>query len=169
MIPKIGSQISLASKRLSTLEELASGDPTAGGTTTRLTVRGPRVMEGFKNSTIILGAGFSNFYYSYSDGHVGFQNILLNSGVLGFIIFISFALKLFFTPLRILNKFSNRHDLRSILRNLPLLVIAVLTINSGTQFWGFTTSPSRIMLLAFYFTISSFYIQAYKNQAHAKE
>jgi len=92
-------------------------------------------MEGFKNSTIILGAGYSDLYFEYVDRHVGFQNILLQSGVIGFIIFISFATTLFFIPLRMLKKFSYRSDLRTILRNLPLLIPVVLTINSGTQFW----------------------------------
>jgi hypothetical protein len=167
--PQIGNQVEVASKRLATIGDLARGDLTAGGTLNRLTERGPRVMEGFKNSTIILGAGYSDLYFEYADGHVGFQNILLHSGVIGFIIFISFAATLYFTPLRILKKFSCRSDLRPILRNLPLLIPAVLTINSGTQFWGYEVGGSRAMLLAFYITVSSIYIQVYKYSVSAKE
>ena len=169
IIPQIGNQINVASKRVATIGALASGDISAGGTLSRLNERGPRVMEGFKNSTIILGAGYSDLYFEYVDRHVGFQNILLQSGVIGFIIFISFATTLFFIPLRMLKKFSYRSDLRTILRNLPLLIPVVLTINSGTQFWGFDVNGiSRIMLLAAYISISSIYIQAYKNSVNAK-
>jgi hypothetical protein len=163
MTPQIGNQINVASKRLATIKELLAGDLTAGGTLSRLTERGPRVMEGFKKSTIIFGAGYSDLYFEYGDMHVGFQNNLLHSGVIGFFILFSFAATLFFTPLRILRKFSYRSDLRIILRNLPLLIPAVLTINTGTQFWGFgLVYLSRIMLLAAYISISSIYIQAYK-------
>ena len=169
MIPKVGNQINIASKRLATIENLAAGDITAGGTLSRLTTRGPRVIEGFKSSTIILGAGYSDLYNEYSDGHVGFQNILLQSGVIGFIIIISFALTLFFKPLRILKKNGDRVDLKIILRNLPLLIPAVLTTNSGAQFWGFDVGGSRIMLLAFYFTVSSIYINAYQNTLNTME
>ena len=169
MIPQIRTQVNAASKRLATIEELAAGDLTAGGTLSRLTERGPRVMEGFKTSTIILGAGYSDLYFEYADGHVGFQNILLQSGIIGFTIIISFALTLFFTPLRIIKKFSYRVDLRPILRNLPLLIPAVLTINSGTQFWGYGIDTSRVMLLAFYFTVSSIYIQSYLNPTYAEK
>jgi hypothetical protein len=167
--PQIGNQVEVASKRLATIGDLARGDLTAGGTLSRLTERGPRVMEGFKNSTIILGAGYSDLYFEYADGHVGFQNILLHSGVIGFFIFISFAATLFFTPLRILKKFSYRYDLTPILRNLPLLIPGVLAINSGTQFWGYEVGGSRAMLLAFYITVSSIYIQVYKYSVSAKE
>jgi len=170
MIPQIRNQINVASKRLLTIEQLASGDQTAGGTLNRITVRGPRVMDGFKNSTIILGAGFSDLYYEYTDGHVGFQNILLNSGVIGFVVLFSFATTLFFTPLRILKKLNYRSDLSHILRNTPLLVPAVLTINSGTQFWGFGVGEmQRVMLLAFYISVSNIYIKACKNQSYALE
>jgi hypothetical protein len=111
-IPQFGDQIRTASKRLGTITELASGDQTAGGTLVRLTDRSPRVIEGFKQSTIILGAGFSDLYFDYADGHVGFENILLNSGIIGMLLFISFATVLFFTPLRALRKSCPRSDLR---------------------------------------------------------
>ena len=170
MIPQIDTQVKIASVRLATIQKLAAGDLTAGGTLSRLTERGPRVMEGFKNSTIIFGAGYSDLYFEYGDTHVGFQNNLLQSGVIGFFILFSFAATLFFTPLRILKKFSYRPDLRTILRNLPLLIPGVLIINSATQFWGFgLVYMSRIMLLAAYISISSIYIQAYQNQACIKQ
>jgi hypothetical protein len=167
--PQIGNQINIASKRLATIQELVAGDLTAGGTLSRITERGPRVMEGFKNSTIIFGAGYSDLYFDYGDTHVGFQNNLLQSGLIGFFILISFAATLFFTPLRNLKKFSYRPDLKTILHNLPLLIPGVLIINSATQFWGFDTNGiSRVMLLAAYISISSIYIQAYRNQAYTK-
>jgi hypothetical protein len=169
MTPQIGNQINVASKRMATIQKLVAGDLTAGGTLSRITERGPRVMEGFKNSTIILGAGYSDLYFEYGDTHVGFQNNLLQSGVIGFFMLFSFAVTLYFTPLRILKKLSYRPDLKTILHNLPLLIPGVLIINSATQFWGFGyIYMSRIMILAAYISISSIYIQAYQNQAYTK-
>jgi hypothetical protein len=95
-IPLIQDQIFNAWDRLSTLENFAEGDITAGGTVSRFDVRGPRVMEGFRESTIITGAGFSKIFYKYQDGHVGYQNMLLNTGIIGMLLFALLFLKAFF-------------------------------------------------------------------------
>lgn len=163
-MPSLGSQIQQASGRLETIEELAKGDITAGGTLNRLTERGPRVMEGYKKSTILFGAGFSNVYYEYGDGHVGYQNILLHSGILGFIVLFGFLINIYLKPYGLSLKIRNP-DQKYILRNLTLVIPAILIINSGTQFWGYTVNEiSRVMFLGFYISIINTFInQAYKN------
>lgn len=157
-IPFIGDQVKNAFTRLETISDLTAGDPTAGGTLFRLTERAPRVMEGFWNSTIIFGAGYSDLYYRHGDGHVGFHNILLHTGIIGFIVLIGFAVVLFLKPLR-LSRIPSKHAYRDALRNLPLLIPALMLINSSTQFWGFEVSGARAMLLASYIAISGFYIK----------
>ncbi len=72
--------------RLATVDFLLNGDPTAGGTLERLTVRTPRVLAKFDQSPII-GFGFSGQYYSHTDDHVAYPNLLLNFGLVGFVIF----------------------------------------------------------------------------------
>lgn len=162
LVPKLTNQIKQAATRLETLEELAVGDITAGGTLSRITVRGPKVMEGFKQSTILFGAGFSNLYFEYADGHVGYQNILLNSGIIGSLLLFLFAFKLYSKPYS-LSLQTKIPDLKYILRNLPLILPAILIINSGTQFWGFNVSEiSRVMLLSFYFSTVSTYLNNQK-------
>jgi len=169
IIPSLKTQITNAFSRIETVEQLASGDETAGGTLSRLTVRGPRVMEGFMSSTIILGAGFSNLFYKYADGHVGYQNILLNSGIIGFLLLMLFALKIIITPIKLSVKIKNS-SLKWILRNIPLLMPAVLIINSGSQFWGFNISQiSRIMMLSFYFALISVYVNKQKTLLREEE
>lgn len=161
LIPALSNQIKTAWTRIETIEELATGDETAGGTLSRLNERGPRVIEGFMKSTIILGAGFSDLYYQYGDGHVGYHNILLNSGIIGLFIFLSFAFILFYKPY-VLSFKTNNLDLKHTLKNIPLMMPSVLIINSATQFWGFSIAEiQRIMMLAAYITISSFYINKY--------
>lgn len=84
VFPRISAQGSLVVTRLFSLQTLASGDLTAGGTLSRLTERGPRVMSMWRESPVI-GWAFSDIFYAYDDVHVGNQTILLNLGLLGFI------------------------------------------------------------------------------------
>lgn len=97
-LPVIGLQIQNSIKRLLTLEKLAEGDLSAGGTLIRLNTRGPRVMKKFADSPLT-GFGFSTEFMDFNDFHVGNQNILLHSGVIGYALlhffFIYFMFKLF--------------------------------------------------------------------------
>lgn len=162
--PLIGKQFNVGVKRLTTIELLFGGDITAGGSLSRISERGPRVMEGFWKSTIVFGAGYSNLFFQYCDGHVGNQNILLHSGIIGFLIIYSFAFTLFITPIRILKKVGKRFKLASIINNLPIFIPGVLMINTGTLFWGLTIDYTTVLIMAFFFTVSSIYIQLYVKQ-----
>lgn len=97
-LPVIGLQVTNAIKRLLTLEKLAEGDMSAGGTLIRLNTRGPRVMNKFAEAPLT-GFGFSDEFMEANDFHVGNQNILLHSGVIGYalmhLFFIFFMFKLF--------------------------------------------------------------------------
>ncbi len=88
-IPVIEKQFDNAFKRFSTLEKLASGDVTAGGTLSRLNDRSPRVMDKWSESPIS-GWGFSDEFFKYGDFHVANQNILLHAGVIGAILMAVF-------------------------------------------------------------------------------
>lgn len=86
IIPSVSTQAEMAYERVMTLESLAQGDLTAGGTLARITERSPRVMAVWRESPII-GWAFSNKFYAYGDNHVGNQTNLLNLGLLGFLLF----------------------------------------------------------------------------------
>jgi len=98
-LPIIGVQIQNAVKRLLTLEKLAEGDTSAGGTLIRLNTRGPRVMKHWAESKLT-GWGFSSHYMEHNDFHVGNQNILMHSGIIGYVLlhlfFLFFMSRLFF-------------------------------------------------------------------------
>lgn len=98
-LPIIGVQIKNAIERLMTIGKLAEGDETAGGSLIRLSVRGPRVMKVWADSKLT-GWGFSNRFMEANDFHVGNQNILMHSGIIGYalmhLFFVYFAVKLFF-------------------------------------------------------------------------
>jgi hypothetical protein len=101
-LPIIGVQIENAIKRLMTIGKLAEGDETAGGSLIRLSVRGPRVMKVWEESKLT-GWGFSNTFMEANDFHVGNQNILMHSGIIGYVLmhlfFLYFVWKLFFRNL----------------------------------------------------------------------
>ncbi|MBK7939243.1 MAG: hypothetical protein IPJ82_20155 [Lewinellaceae bacterium] len=98
-LPVIGIQIENAIKRLMTIGKLAEGDETAGGSLIRLSVRGPRVMKVWSESPLT-GWGFSTRFMEADDFHVGNQNILMHSGIIGYalmhLFFLYFVIKLFF-------------------------------------------------------------------------
>jgi len=85
--PSFILQSSLALERFKTLKFLIAGDPTAGGTLARISIRGPAVMAVFRESPII-GWGLSDRYLQYWDIHVGNQTMLMQGGVIGYSIWI---------------------------------------------------------------------------------
>jgi len=85
--PSFILQTSLALERFKTLKFLIAGDPTAGGTLARISIRGPAVMAVFRESPII-GWGLSDRYLQYWDIHVGNQTMLMQGGVIGYSIWI---------------------------------------------------------------------------------
>ncbi|MCS7035952.1 MAG: O-antigen ligase family protein [Saprospiraceae bacterium] len=90
-IPVIEKQFANAFERFSTLQKLAGGDVTAGGTLSRLNERSPRVMDKWSESPIS-GWGFSDEFFKYGDFHVANQNILLHAGIIGAILMLVFIL-----------------------------------------------------------------------------
>jgi len=74
--------LSASFSRLSTVETLAEGDMTAGGTVGRWTERGPKVLTRFDESPYF-GFGFSRITSEYWDHHVGNHTLLLTGGIVG--------------------------------------------------------------------------------------
>lgn len=85
--PSFILQASLALERFGTLKFLIAGDPTAGGTLGRISIRSPRVMAVFRESPVI-GWGLSDRYLSSWDMHVGNQTMLMQGGIIGYAIWI---------------------------------------------------------------------------------
>jgi hypothetical protein len=92
------NNLGAAFTRFETVESVAEGDLTAGGTAERWVVRGPRVLTLF-NESPIFGFGYSKITYQYYDGHVGNHTLLLIGGVVGLLVVwltvIAIVIKLF--------------------------------------------------------------------------
>lgn len=145
-IPVINKQIKNSWSRVITVEKIVEGDITAGGTISRYNIRAPRVMEGFYSSSILLGAGFSNHFYDYADGHVGYHNMILNTGIAGFFLFLCFIWRVLIFPFKILKK--HRYLNRQFIKTSIISFVLLLIINTGTQTIGFTPDGvNRFVLL----------------------
>lgn len=79
---KVTENLVASYARLTTLEAIAEGDMTAGGTARRWNIRGPLVLTHFNESPIV-GFGFSKTTAEYWDSHVGNHTLLLEGGVVG--------------------------------------------------------------------------------------
>ncbi len=104
---KIRERTLYTMERFMTLDALAGGDLTAGGTLSRLNERGPVVLEAWAENPIF-GSGFSNVYFEKNDGHVGNPNILLHSGVVGFLLIMTFVLFINVSMLLVHRSFSEK-------------------------------------------------------------
>lgn len=148
VISVVNKQVNNALSRIMTVEKVIEGDITGGGTISRFDVRAPRVMQGFYSSTIILGAGFSDHFYEYADGHVGYHNILLNAGIAGFILIMYFIMKVLIKPFAVA-KMIKRNN-KPLIKTSIISLIIMLVINTGSQTIGFTPDGvNRLVLMVF--------------------
>lgn len=152
---KVSSQLKYSGERLVKLESVGEGDITAEGTLQRLNIRKPRVLRVWKENPLF-GWGFSDIYYSNSDGHVGNYNLLMFSGVAGmallygFLVYFSYMLYL-----------SYRHFPRSSpYRRSGLIFIAflagwfVIHSTSGQQF-SFSALPLQVIPQAVFLSLGA--------------
>ncbi len=159
-IPKINKQINNAFERVLTLEAIVEGDATAGGTLTRLTERGPRVMNKFYESPVF-GFGFSNEFYEYWDGHVGNQTLLLNGGVVGYLLYIVFLFKMisFYYSNYKINKNNNLFLL------IALILCLVIIHSSSRIIFLYSLGVKTALALSFMFYFSDYVVK----QIHYKK
>ncbi|MCW5921943.1 MAG: hypothetical protein KIS77_06370 [Saprospiraceae bacterium] len=158
-LPIIGVQIQNAVKRLLTLEKLAEGDTTAGGTLIRLNTRGPAVMKKWAESPLT-GWGFSNEFMDANDFHVGNQNILLHSGIIGYalmhLFFLYFGVTLFFRSLNQTRGSPYTHSLRL----FPLFFLAWFMLHSSSQqFFSYYQYVTIGIIQAVFFSMAALMYQ----------
>ncbi|MBL7775300.1 MAG: O-antigen ligase family protein [Saprospiraceae bacterium] len=155
LLPVVKTQFDNAFKRFTTLEKLASGDVTAGGTLSRINERSPRVLDKWSEAPFT-GWGFSDAFFKHGDFHVGNQNILLHAGIIGailmgfFIIFFHWALLARSLQLHRGNPYK-----------APLLVFVVffpgwfLIHSSSGQHFAFYSDPANSIVLTYYLTLGA--------------
>jgi len=155
-VKKINTQIHYSIDRMFTLNSLASGDITADGTLERLNERSPIVIHEWKKSPI-LGQGFSDKYFIFSDMHVGNQNILLHAGIIGFILIYGFLFYFMFTMMQAFKtlSFYNPFSLAFLLFIIFLIGWIFLHSTSSQQF-AFYGLPNDIFPQAIFLSLAAF-------------
>lgn len=153
--PILKRQSEYSIERLDTLKLLASGDITAGHTLQRLDYRSPRVMKKWVEKPVF-GWGFSDTFFKYQDGHVGNQNILLFSGVIGYVLLICF---LIYFSLKMIHR-SITHSFQPQGRSGYIVFIIFLLgwfflHSSGAQCFGFYGLPIQIIPQAVFFSLGA--------------
>lgn len=163
-VPLIQKQLKSSFKRLSTIESVAQGDLSAGGTNARNDYS--RDLFNLWIEKPVLGWGFSDFYKKNGNGHAGLANLLFNVGIVGYLVFIYFWYKLFSTPIRVNNRISNENPFRGslIVFSLAFLIFFILNATSGQQFGLYLGFSGSIYSQILYYSTSSFFIaMAYKT------
>jgi hypothetical protein len=158
--PRIRDHLKSSFIRIETVEEISKGDLTAGGTDARIKEYSPSVMAKFYESPII-GWGFSNVYSDNTNGHVGNQALLLNVGLIGYLLFIYFWYSICSIPFKTRRNLPPGNPFRNSLLVIPIIFFGYFIIHttSGQLFQyavGFQYGVSQM----FFYAFANFYIIA---------
>jgi len=154
IVPFLRLQADLAFARYETIGYLLQGDITAGGTLSRLSVRGPAVMQHFYQRPFF-GWGYGTEGATFADGHVGHQNLLMQTGLVGYILFFSFWV------IYILNMFQTNKLLgrSNQFYKLPIIMLlfffAIHIINTSSQWFNYLTTYTNGFIFALLFGMSN--------------
>ena len=153
--PIIKKQSAFTIERLESLEALAAGDITAGGTLQRLDQRSPRVMKRWADNPVF-GWGFSDTYFKYADGHVGNQNILLFSGIIGFFILLGFMIFFLYKVTTRYRRLPRQVENRGVYPVLIFFLLGWIMLHSmGAQHFGYFGLPIQIIPQAVFFSFGA--------------
>ncbi|UCG30885.1 MAG: hypothetical protein JSV53_03140 [candidate division WOR-3 bacterium] len=133
----------------------------------RYSVRLPHVVEGIKQNWL-LGWGFSDSYVKYNDAHVGNFNMLLQVGIIGFMLF-SYLWWGYFKMVhgaarRVSFNSSHRRSLQVLLSVFTAMLVAHF---STYQFFGLSGSQTGIFFVSIFLAISQFAVRyvSHRNRA----
>jgi len=150
-IPILNMQISYSIERFTTVGGIIEGDEEALETQVRTTERGPKVINKWRESKL-LGWGFSDTYWEFSDGHVGNQNILLHSGILGAILMLLFFM--IFHERLLISAIKGHHR-----ENLVFFIFFIgwyIIHSTSGQHFSFMGMPGKIIMQATFFSFGAF-------------
>lgn len=129
--PRIREHVLNSFKRVETVEEMTKGDLSAGGTDARLDSYSPTVLAKFRESPLF-GWGFSNKFSKNTNGHVGNQALLLNVGLLGFLLFVYFWFTICRIPIRTSLYLPPGNPFSSSLLVIPIIFLGYFIIHSSS-------------------------------------
>lgn len=150
--PSISTQMSNTVIRLSSVVSIIKGD-SSEIRSYRAETRAPKVLKAFYEKPIF-GWGFSNTYWEKRDRHVGHPTLLMNCGIVGYLIFMFFLIKWFIQLFSLSKKSKSISTLfGSTTRIFAFGLVFVFIINSSSHYyWGFDLEIAPTMALALLLT-----------------
>ena len=156
-----------------TVEMIAQGDASAGGTLGRLTTRHDRIMEYYYKNSKLLGTGISTKGLEAFDQHVGNQSMLATGGLLEVFIFVGFLFYIVSKTILINKTLHPSNNFKHTILYFIFFLIGFLVIHSTSSFkFGIVGwikfSGSFIMVILFFTIYNNILIEA-KNRNYQIE
>ncbi len=164
LIPPIRTQVTNAYNRFLTIETVIQGDPTIGGTVYRVTDRIPKVMNKYKEH-IMFGWSFSDVFWEFRDDHIGHPTILLNVGIIGYIILLFFFIKWLLIIYIAPKRFVSQAVYGIAPKVLAFALFFAMVINSTSHvYWGFIIRyPDKIALVLILTSFNAIIMEKYSS------
>jgi len=143
ILPSVSKQLESVISRLSTISSIVQGDSTADGTLVRISERGPRVWKKFVESPI-WGFGFSSEELDITDGHVGNYSLLLQGGIIGFLIYI-------YVNWAVLKKLYQKYNINKKMKQnyftICFLISLIIAHSTSSMFFTYYFEPHIVMIM----------------------
>ena len=168
-MPGVNYAVNNSLRRTSTLVALAKGDVTGKSTMTRINIRLPKTLEGIKKSPFI-GLGFSNAKDKYSQGgHVGNFDMVLQVGIIGFLVFLNFWLSFFRMIYSTRGRLSSSNSYKTPLLVLAIAMFGLLLLHfTSYHVFSYMVYQSGVFCLIFFFCFSDFMVREARNEEFQK-
>ena len=168
-VPGVNYAVHNSLRRTHTIVALAKGDMTAGGTLSRIDTRLPKTLEGIKESPFI-GLGFSNTLSKYSQGgHVGNFDMVLQVGIIGFLLFLNFWLSFFRMIYSTRGRLSSNNSYKTPLRVFAIAMFGLLLLHFTSYLvFSYTSAQSGVFCVIFFFCFSDFMVREARNEEFQK-
>lgn len=143
ILPSVSTQLESVISRLSTISSIVHGDSTADGTLVRISERGPRVWKKYVESPI-WGFGFSSEGVRYNDGHVGNYSLLLQGGIIGFLIYIYV---IWVVLKKLYQKYNINKKMKPTFFTICYLLSLVIAHSTSSMFFTYYFEPHIVMIM----------------------
>jgi hypothetical protein len=171
--PVLQTQLTNAWIRISTLEQVAQGDFTAGGTVGRWTDVAPRLLKHVADFPF--GYGFTNLAFSLENDHAGIVNPMIIFGVQGYALILFVVFLTMFKLVRIRSEldFSNPFSKSALVAMVFFIGLFVIHLTSR-QIFGLNRNVNYNLLVPIIFGMANWmyveavhyhnsFLKAYKN------
>ena len=135
-VPWLKLQTRYAFDRFRSVEELAAGDISAAQASTRFAGMDKALIQRFEESPIV-GWGFGKTGYLYVNSHLGYHSILVQTGIVGFGLFILTVLIYLRKIFRRYSETPGGNPYRRTLLVFPIFLGGTLFLNTTTWFIGY--------------------------------